>query len=439
MYIRDRIRRVSASGGVSTPIIEPKSGNDGYSVGWPAFLPDGEHFLYFQFATANDSKELMLASLNEKEAPKKLLPAQSLVQYVWPGFLMYVRDDSLLAQPFDVKGLKPTGEPVPLADKLSSTSIGLADFSASSQGTLVYRAGETARRRLVWVDRSGKEIGDEGGKEIFSNPSLSPDGTRLAVTIEDPRSGNFDVWVRDLKRGVTTRLTFDSAADNAAVWSPDGKQVAFGSSRGNGHGIYLKDASGAGSVEQIVKSDVTISPKSWSRDGRWLICDQNNKETNWDVVAVRMSGKERGKIVPFVHSKFNEVRPSFSPDGRWVVYESWESGRAEIYVKPFPEPGGKWQISANGGSEPWWSADGKEIFYLSATSKLVAVPVETGTTFSAGTPKPLFDTHLLSGLFRNRWVPTPDGKRFLMMEPGSAALSQPMTVVLNWTEALKQR
>lgn len=435
----DPIRKVSASGGVSSPVVGPKDGDAGYSVGWPAFLPDGEHFLYFRFATGGGSKELMLTSLDGKEPPKKLLDAESLVQYVSPGFLIYVRENSLLAQPFDLKSLKPTGEPVPLAEQLTSSSNGLADFSASSQGTLVYRSGETSSRRLVWVDRTGKEIADEGDKAIYTNPVVSPDGAHLAFVIQDPQSGNTDVWVRDLKRGVSTRLTFDPAGDGNPAWSPDGKQIAFSSSRGEGNGIYLKDASGAGSVEQVLKSDVSISPQSWSRDGRWLLCNQQNENTAFDVVAVQMTGDERGKVVPFVHSKFFDIRPSFSPDGNWVVYESWESGRPEVYVQPFPGPGGKWQISAEGGSEPWWSADGKEIFYLSAASKLMAVPVATAPAFSVGTPKPLFDTHLVNIIGRNRWFPAPDGQRFLMLEPESSIQSRPMTVVFNWPETLKQR
>jgi len=435
----DGIRRVSASGGVATEAISPKTGDDAYDVGWPEFLPDGDHFLYYQFAASGKSRKLMLANLDGKQAPSPLLDVESLVQYVSPGFLVYVREDSLLAQPFDMETLKPSGEPVPLAENLGSTNVGLADFSASAEGTLVFRSGENEGRRLVWVDRTGKEIGDEGDEALYGSPAISPDGTHVAFRIQDPQTGNFDVWVRDLKRAVTTRLTFDPGNDNDPAWSPDGKKIAFDSTRGDSHGIYVKDASGAGAVEQVVKSDVGISPVAWSRDGRWLMCDQRNKDNTRDVVAVPMTGDERGKVVPFVQSRFFDVRPSFSPDGRWVAYESWESGRAEIYVQPFPGPGGKWQISGEGGSEPRWSADGKEIFYLSAASKLTAVPVATSPTFSAGTPKPLFDVHLVQAVIRNRWYPAPDGQHFLMLEPENATQSRPMTVVLNWPEMLKQR
>lgn len=430
----DPIRRVSAGSGLATPVVEPE-------VGWPEFLPDGEHFLYLAGTADGGFQDLMVGSLNTEESPLKLMTVESLAVYAPPGHLIFVNNDSLYAQPFDAKKRALTGEPRQLAADLAASAIGLADFSASANGTLVYRSGAAERRRLVWVDRAGTEIADEGELAIYRSPAISPDGTRIAFTLTDPESGNDDVWVRDLQRGVSTRLTFDAATDHNPVWSPDGSRIAFDSHRGDGApGVYLKSASGSGDSELLVESpEGDISPHSWSSDGRWLLCNLRSPDTGWDLVAVEATGEQRGRVMPFVESSFFDLRPSISPDGRWVVYESSESGRPEVYVKPFPGPGGKWQISAAGGSEPWWNANGKEIFYLSAASRVVSVPVSADTEFSVGAAESLFEAQLVPITTRNRWAAAPDGERFLMLRPEEASSLQPMTVVLNWQQALEPR
>ena len=436
----DPIRRVAATGGTPQAVVSPDPEHGITQVAWPDFLPDGRHFLYTADGQKPGDRFLMVGSIDGKQPGAKVAEVGSLVQFAPPGYLLYVREDSLLVQPFDPGSLKTTGEAVPLAEHIGPTNVGLADFSAAEDGTLVYRAGWTARRRLVWVDRSGKEAGEADVPAIYREMALSPDGRSLAVTIEDPRSNNLDIWLRDLERGVTSRFTFDPARDTGPVWSPDGKTIAFTSNRGGGAGdLYLKSATGSGQEDLLLKTGEMMLAQDWSRDGRWIAFSRLGAKTGWDVWALAMDGPDRGKATPVVQGPFVEFRPSFSPDGRWIVYESNESGRFEVYVRPFPGSGGKWQVSTAGGTEPWWGGDGREIYYLSPGSKLVSVPVTTGASFTAGQPSDLFDVRLQPIQLRNRWVPDRSGGRFLFLEPEGTARSLPMTVVLNWPEALRSR
>ncbi len=335
----DPILKVPATGGTPQPAVSADASSGVTSVAWPQFLPDGKHFLYVADATGGGQRHLMVASLDGKEAPRKLLEVESLVQYAPPGYLLYVRESSLLAQPFDPVACEARGEAVPLAEQLGTTSLGLADFSASDNGTLVYRSGWTARRRLVWVDRSGAEQGDADEPAVYREMALSPDGRRLAVTITDSRSDNSDIWLRDLERGVTSRFTFDAARDFAPVWSPDGATIVFTSTRDDTTALYTKSALGGGSPTLLFKSEGALSAQDWSRDGRFILVNRMGETTGFDIWALAMDGPDKGKGTPLVDTQFTEVRPAFSPDGRWFVYQSNESGRFEIYVQPFPGPG----------------------------------------------------------------------------------------------------
>ena len=435
----DPILKVPATGGTPQPAVSADASSGVSSVAWPQFLPDGKHFLYVADATGGGQRSLMAASLDAQETPRKLLEVASLVQYAPPGYLLYVRENSLLAQPFDPVACETRGEAVPLAEQLGTTSVGLADFSASDNGTLVYRSGWTARRRLVWVDRSGAEQGDVDEPAVYREMALSPDGHHLAVTISDSRSDNSDVWLRDLERGVTSRFTFNAARDYSPVWSPDGATIVFTSTRDNAIGLYTKSALGGGAPTILYTSDSALGAQDWSRDGRFLLMNKMGAETGFDIWMLALDGPDKGKATPLVQTQFTEVRPAFSPDGHWFVYQSNESGRYEIYVQPFPGPGGKWQVSADGGQEPRWSGDGREILYLTPAGKLMAVPVTTGATFTAGRPAPLFSVRLAPIVIRNRWVASRDGKRFLFLEPEGAVRTVPMTVVMGWAEALRAR
>ena len=282
-----------------------------------------------------------------------------------------MRDRTLVAQPFDAKALKTTGEPIPLAEQIGTDSVGLARFSVSRNGTLVYRTGESGNR-FVWVDRSGKEgeaVGDPGDSR---NPAFSPDGDRLAYDLADARRGKTDVWIRDLTRGVSSRFTFDTDDAFAPLWSPDGKRIVYTV----GNDLFEKASEGLGEEKPLLKSDELKFACDWSRDGKYIAYSSQGKETEWDIWILPTFGDK--KPVPFVKTPFAELRPVFSPDGRFLAYQSNESGRAEIYVQSFPGPGGKWQISTAGGIEPHWRGDGKELYYRAPDQKLMAVEIQAG-------------------------------------------------------------
>jgi Tol biopolymer transport system component len=429
----DPLRRVSASGGVAKAEITLEERKDVTGLGWPEFLPDGRRFLYIS-DTLGDSSMITLHTLGEDE-DVPLAPADSRVQYVEPGYLIYVIDGMLVAHPFDSGGGKLTGEPIPLADNVGATTVGLADFSASAEGTLVFRSGESGGRRLLWFDRDGRELGALAEGADFADSWFSPDGKKVVTAIRDNESANMDLWIHDLDRDVMSRFTFDPGVDQNPLWSPDGSKIVFSSNRSESQGLYLKDASGVGAVEPLLEAEENMYPGDWSRDGRVLLFGKVVSETSWDIWALPTDGS--GDSFALVQSEFVEVRPTFSPDGKWFAYQSNESGREEIYVRQFPGPGGQWQVSTNGGVEPIWSADGSEIFYLDGSRDLVSVPVTMGATFEAGLPQKLFDPEVFGTIQRSRFAVTRDGQRFLVLTSMSGEAIRPATVVLNWHAGLE--
>ncbi|MGE5715689.1 MAG: hypothetical protein ACM369_03475, partial [Acidobacteriota bacterium] len=421
----DPISRVSAAGGTPVVFVKPEASRKETAVGWPEFLPDGRHFLYMAAGQKPEDSAYRIGSLDSAES-KLLAPAQTLVSYAPPGYLLFVRDKTLVAQPFDVKVQKTTGEPIPLAEHVGTDPVGLARFSVSRDGTLVYRTGESGDR-FLWVDRSGKEGETVGDPGEYHNPAFSPGGDRLAFNLADPRSGKTDIWIRDLKRGVSSRFTFGAGDAAAPVWSPDGRLVVFR----QGLDIFEKAAGGQGEEAKILlKSDELKVPTDWTRDGRYIAFQSRGKETNWDIWILPTFGDK--KPIAFLKTQFAEALPVFSPDGRFLAYQSNESGRFEIYVQSFPGPGGKWQISASGGVEPRWRADGKELYYRAPDERLMAVAIQTGGSFTAGAPQPLFQGRFDMTPTRNRFLPTADGKRFLTVAPLGRETMTPTTVVLNW-------
>ena len=426
----DPIRRVSSGGGTPQTAIK----GEGASVGWPSFLPDGKHFLYFEFGGGTRQGRVMVAGLDSKDKPRKILDSDSLAQYAPPGHILYVKEGTLVAQAFDPSALKVTGEPVPVAEQMGAQGNGLADFSVSSTGALVYRGGVTNDDRLVWVDRSGKEISDLDKPAQYSSSALSPDGTRLAFDMSDSRSDKRDIWIRDLARGVSSRFTFDPANESAPLWSPDGGRLVYSSDRNGAASLYEKAASGTGPEKELWTCGETVIAGDWSSDGRFILVSRLSTKNSWDIWAFPNDGT--GKPFPFVQGAFTEVLPVFSPDARYAAYMSNESGRFEIYVQQFPGPGGKWQVSAAGGTEPHWSADGKTIYYRGLDMKIMAAEVDAGATFTAGVPQPLFDARIQPGQRRNSFLVTRDGQKFLLLSPLGKEKIAPITVVLHWPESL---
>jgi Tol biopolymer transport system component len=428
----DPIMRVPAAGGVAVAAVKPDAARKESGVGWPEFLPDGRRFLYMAMGQKSEDSTYRLGSLDSTES-KAIAPAQSLVTYAPPGHLLFVRDNTLVAQPFDAKGGKITGEPIPLAEQVGATGVGLARFSTSRNGVLAYRAGETGSR-LLWADRTGRELGTIGDPAEYYDTMLSPKGDRLALVMVDSRSAQSNVWIRDLSRGTTSRFTFGAGNDSNAVWSPDGKTIVFSSNRGGEVDLFQKAASGVGPETELFKSDEEKYAHAWSRDGRYIAFQSRGKKTRWDVWVLPTFGDR--KPIPLVQGPFAEARPSFSPDGRWLVYESDESGRYEIYVQAFPDSGGKWQISTSGGREPQWRADGKELFYLAPDQKITSVEVRAGETLEAGAPQPLFPARVQDIAARNHYLATADGQRFLLLAPLGREAMAPTTLVLNWNAGL---
>ena len=402
-------------------------------VGWPEFLPDGRHYFYMAIGAKADDSNYRVGTLDSAES-KLFAPAQTLVTYAPPGHLLFVRDRTLVAQPFDAKAIKIKGEPIPLAEQIGTDNVGLATFSVSREGTLAYRTGETGNR-LLWMDRSGKELDPVGDHGQYSNPVLSPSGDRLAFGLNDPRNGNNDIWIRDLARGVSSRFTFGVGANNGVpIWSPDGNTIVFRSDREGTLNLYEKAASGQGEEKILLKTDEIKFATDWSRDGRFIAFSSQNTKTGWDSWALPTFGDR--KPFPIVAGQFAELNPMFSPDARFVAYQSNESGNAEIYIQTFPVPSGKWQVSTGGGTDPSWRADGKELFYRSADQKLMAVAIDAGETLKAGIPQPLFPARVRTGTARNKYLATKDGQRFLLVAPLGREALIPTTVVLNWNAGL---
>jgi eukaryotic-like serine/threonine-protein kinase len=428
----DPILRVDASGGVAKAEVSPTV-KTAAGAGWPEFLPDGRHYLYMTEPGAEGST-LLVGTLDSKE-PKVLFKTMSKVTYAAPGYLLYVREKTLVAQPFDAASQQVKGEPIPVGEGLGIGDVGAASFSLSTTGVLAFRAGETQGRRMLWMDRSGKETEALAEPKNYADAWFSPDGKRLVYDVISD-NGNGDIWIRDLTRGVTTRFTFDPEREFDPIWSPDGRKIVY-SKQGKNWDLYIKDASGAGEAEVLFASGEDKYASDWSKDGRYLIFHSLNKDTSWDVWALPMTMTGEKKPMVLAHTKFPEHSASLSPDGRYLAYRSNESGRNEVYVQEFPEAKSKWQVSAEGGTDPFWKGDGREIYFRSRDSRIMAVPVLPGATFSTGTPQALFQARFSLANARGLFRPTPDGQRFLVLSPLPKETIPPTTVVLNWASALK--
>jgi Tol biopolymer transport system component len=422
----DPIMRVSAAGGIPSPQVSLDEKTS--SVGWPQFLPGGSKFLYV--AWGETQEEVRIGSLDGDES-KTVLAGQSRVEYAPPGFLLYVRENTLVAQSFDIATGEITGEPVPLAEDLGIDSVGLAHFSASRNGVLAFRGGEAGGGRLAWARPNGEIDRTEGDPADIFATDLSPDGRWLAMQM-DAGSGQ-DIWVRDLVRGVTSRFTFGEGREQAPIWSADGQRIAFATEQEGDFDLAVKTVAG-GNDETLLERENRQFPSSWSPDGRFLLYYESNPESSWDIWVLPLDGEDR-EPKPFLNTPFLEVRARFSPDGRWVAYESEESGRGEIYVRSFAGTGGKWQISTSGGTEPQWSRDGRALYYIAPDLKMMRVSVQTGEAFEAGIPEPIFAVSLRPITTSNRYLLAPDGN-FLLLSSLREKSTPPTTIVLNWIAEL---
>jgi Tol biopolymer transport system component len=434
-HFREPIFRVAATGGKAEAATKFDESRKETTHRFPVFLPDGKHFLYLAgshaVGTESELQSIYLGSLDGKP-PRHLVNARSKPLYA-AGHLLFVRQKTLMAQPFDAKSGTLSGEAFPvIANVQEDPGFFTAVFSVSDNGTLIYQEGGGAfdQHQFTWFDRAGKQLPAAGPKGNLWNPRLSHDGRRVAFGQGDPG----DLWLEDLSRHVTTRLTFNPSDDASPAWSPDDTRIYFMSQRTGAGDIYQKAASGTGADELLFSSGVLKNPSSVSPDGRYLLFDALNSKTKWDVEALSLQDR---KVTPFLHGEFDEASGEFSPDGHWVAYTSNESSRYEVYVQPFPGPGGKWQVSTNGGTAPVWRRDGKELFYIAPDRKLMAVPVKTGSVFEPETAVPLFEVHLRNDPSRH-YDASADGQRFLVNMPLGEETSPPITLVQNWTVLLRQ-
>ncbi len=432
------LQQVSASGGVVSAVTKRDEARGELSDRWPYFLPDGQHFLYLRRGITGSESEtaIFVASLASKES-KLLLRASSNVAYA-QGFLVFLREGRLVAQQFDTNRLEVAGDAFPIAEDVQSElSMARGVFAVSENGVLAYQTGSVRNgSELIWFDRNGKRLSVLGDLAIYDIPQLSPDGKRLTAAIVDPQNGNQDLWLYELARGLRTRFTVDPADERSPAWSPDGSHIVFCSNRKGHFNLYQKAASGVGSEELLLESNLDKFATSWSPDGQFLLYDTVEPKSKRDLWVLPLTGDR--KPFQFLQTEFTEANGQFSPDGRWIAYSSDESGRNEIYVMPFPGPGGKRQISTSGGSHPKWRGAGREIFYLAPDNKLMAAEVSgQGATLEVGAVRSLFEVRPYFEI-GSVYDLTSDGQRFLINTTVEQKASGPITLVINWTADLKR-
>jgi serine/threonine protein kinase len=430
--------RVPASGGTAVPVTDIDETKQEFSHAWPFFLPDGRHFLFARGSTLGGNPSLYVGSLDSKEV--KVIPGvASAAMYSPPGYILFLRESTLMAQSFDAVHLTTTGDSIPIAERVGSGSgsvitggYGAVGFTVSETGTLVYRSNIALQTHPVWVNRGGKQAGEAAPPGAYNNLALSPDGRHLAF---DRTADNTDVWLMDLDRRISSRFTFQQS--NVPIWSPDGRTVVFASYRTGLLDIFQRPSNMSAPDEVLLKLSAQriLHPSDWSADGRYLAYYRTDAKTQLDIWVLPMFGDRTP--FPYVHGEFNESQGQFSPDGKWMAYVSDESGAPEIYVQSFPTLTGKLQISPNGGSQPRWRPDGKELFYVAPDRKLMAVTAKSGATFEATAPRALFETTLPVAPVRQAYAVSPDGQRFLLNAPLEMALP-PLTIVQNWTAVLQK-
>ena len=425
--------RVDAGGGASVELTSLEGRETSHR--WPEFLPDGRHYLFFVHGSVLADSAIYAGSLDSKDR-KLLLHNESNAIYAAPGYLLFVRDNTLMVQSFDARKLTLNGEAKPIADHVAVNSdVWRGIFTASTNGMLLYQQGSTGGgSQLVWYDRSGKAgqpVLPEAGE--YHWPAFSPDDSKLVVGID--LNGVADLWVVDLVRSTKTRISFGPDAAANPVWWPDGKSIVFTFGGGGAaNAIYRKHADGTGSQETLLTiPDTLLVPFSVSADGRYVVfmrLDSNSK-TNWDIWSVPTFGDR--KPFPVVSTPFLDASPMLSPDGRWVAYNNNESGRMEVYIQPFPSGPGRWQVSTAGGSRPHWRKDGKELYFRTQDDQIMAVDVSSsGDSLQLGTPHSLFKVPMVSGS-SGPYASSNDGQKFVVNMALTQNEIEPFTVVTNWT------
>jgi eukaryotic-like serine/threonine-protein kinase len=448
-FFSTSIYRVSDTGGAATAVTTVDHTKNESTHRWPSFLPDGRHFLYLAgnpfTAVDYPTNSIMVGSLDSKET-KFLFHNHSNAVFA-SGHILFLRQNTLMAQPFDPKRLEITGDAVPIAEQVEDVGTrAQGAFSVSENGVLAYSETESTDRQLVWYDRSGRQVGAVPGTDSYSDPHLSHDGKILAYSLESPE---MDIWLYDVVRGVKTRFTFSSGpfmGNMSPVWSPEGSRIAYTSIRNGGFGIYARAADGSGREEALVPpGPEQIYALDWSPDGKFIAY------VDWQLVGsgiqvIPLNGTHKPTLfrqfdhaqqLPQPQTLFQTVA-RFSPDGKWVAYCSSESGKFQVYISPFPGPGGKWQVSTDGGWFPQWRRDGRELFYVGLNNKLMSAEVKAnGSSLTVGAVQPLFEIRPYFGYFTgNLFDVTPDGRRFIVPYDAGQT-NRTISLFVNWPALLK--
>jgi Tol biopolymer transport system component len=438
------IQKVSDSGGVPSLVTDLDRSQGETFHAYPSFLPDGRHFIYLRISGVPAVYGASMDVPPKQQSTRRIVETQYLPAYVPPGqskanWLLFVRENTLMAQRLDADRLELYGDSIGLVDQiLTYRTEGY--FSASSNGVLLYRTRtEKQTPNLVWFDRNGASLSRVGDIGTSRGIALSPDGTRVAVSHMEPTRRRFAIFLIDLARETNMQLTFQNLVADSPVWSPDGRRVVFATYRDGVRNLFERASSGTGDETLLVNSAGTKIANDWSRDGRFLLYTEVDPKTKADLWYVPLSGDR--KPVPYLRTEADDRQGQFSPDGGYVAYTSDETGREEVYVQPFPiesSRGGKWKISTAGGCQPRWRRDGKELFYVALDRKLMAVDVSTTPTFQPHIPHPLFTAPIiLVSTDTQRYDISPDGRRFLINTDAAEIAPSPITVVLNWTAGLK--
>jgi eukaryotic-like serine/threonine-protein kinase len=425
------LQRVSSTGGEVTRLTTLDPARQETLHGWPQFLPDGKHILFLNRTAPQNTNAVYVTDL-ESRIMLRLTNADALVGYCSPGYLLFGRGTSLMAQAFDAKRLQVSGEPFVLADRVAySADNALLSATVSENRTLAYETAISQEAQLAVFDRSGKQLRAIGPSAVYGSFQVAPDEKKVATTRYDPTTGSYDVWVLDTARDIFSRLTVNPANDLNPVWSRDGRDVVFQSDRGGMYNLYQKSASGATDEALVLKSEYDKSPSDFSPDGRYLLYSSNGPKHAGEVWMMPLFGDRQP--VPLVQSQAEERDAHVSPDGKWMAYVSNESGRYEVYATSFPKPGETMQISNRGGGFPRWRQDGKELFYISEDNKVSAVALRKSRSFEPGPPHLLFPTSPQTG-----FAVLENGKKFLLTLLNANVGTRPIRVVINWPAGEKK-
>jgi len=430
--------RIPSSGGTPLAVTKPDVSQYQVSHRWPVFLPDGRHFLYLacNFSGRLDHNMIFVGSLDSDEK-RPIVTASTNAVYAEPGYLVYWRDNALVAQRFDLRSNTLSAEARTVSDAVQYfPQTNLAVFSVSGK-TLVAQTGAgkgAGKSQLIWFDRHGKQAGTVGPPDLVSNPMLSPDGRRVAVDQTDTDGRHVNVWIHDLNSDATARLGFGPWLEQVTIWNPNGKQVLYTSNEKLFFSLYLKNADGSGSAQNVMDFGTPQQgPWDWSRDGKYVLVRKEREL--WYMTM------PDAQTHPLLQSQSLIRNAQFSPDGKFVAYASSETGTWEVYVSPFPGFGSKWQVSRGGGEEPRWRRDGKELFYLAPDGRLMAAEVKAAAGFEAGFPSVLFVTHPrqpISAMDFFSYDVTADGQKFLVNTKVDTSNSAPLSVILNWAAELEK-